>query len=80
MYIQQLFLEPEAMKARGIIVLVKPNKLVKKISRQNILRLLKLDFNPFLPPKHHKYGGRFSLMMAITHSLLVAQPIRTLHR
>ena len=56
-------IDSEAMKARGIIVLVKPNKLVKKILRQNLLRLLKLDFNPFLPPKHYKYGGRFSLLL-----------------
>ena len=31
----------------------------QKISRLNILRELKLDINPFLPPKHYKYGGRF---------------------
>ena len=36
----------EAMKAKGIIVLVKPNKLAK-ISRQNNFSWLKLDFNPF---------------------------------
>ena len=42
----------EAMRAREIIVLVKSNKLVKEISRQNIFRKLKLDCNPFLPPKH----------------------------
>ena len=27
-------------------------------------RDLKLDFNPFLPPKHYKYNnGRFSLLL-----------------
>ena len=52
------------MKARGIIVSVKSNELVKKISRENILRSLKLDFNPFLPPKHYKYGGSFSLVVS----------------
>ena len=31
----------------------------KKISRLNIFRKLKLDFNPLLPPKHDKYGGTF---------------------
>ena len=41
------------------IVLVKSNQLVKKISRLNIFREFKLDINPFLPPKHYKYGGRF---------------------
>ena len=53
--------ELEAMRARGIIVLVKFNLLVKKISRKNIFRKLKLNFKPFLPPKYYKYGGRFSL-------------------
>ena len=53
--------ELEAMRARGIIVFVKFNLLVKEISRKNIFRKLKLNFNPFLPPKHYKYGGRFSL-------------------
>jgi len=35
----------------------------QKISRLNIFRKLKLDINPFLPPKHYKYGGRFSLLV-----------------
>ena len=53
-------IDSEAMRARGIIiVLVKSNLLVKKILRLNIFRELKLDINPFLPPKHYKYGGRF---------------------
>ena len=34
-----------------------------EISRQNIFRYLKLDFNPFLPPKHYEYDGRFSLLV-----------------
>ena len=55
-------IDAEAMKVRGIIVLVKPNKLAKNIEK-NLLRLLKLDFNPFLPPKYYKYGGRFSLLL-----------------
>ena len=38
-------IDSEAVRARGIIVLVKSNWLVKKISRQNIFRWLKLDFN-----------------------------------
>ena len=67
--IKQLSLEPEwaivseAMRARGITVLVKSNQLVKKISRLNIFRKWKLDINPFLPPKHYKHGGRFSLLV-----------------
>ena len=56
-------IDSEAIDSEAMKVLVKPNKLVKKISRQNILRLLKLDFNPFLPSKHYKYGGRFSLLL-----------------
>ena len=50
-------IDSEAMRARGIIVLVKSILLVKKISRLNIFPKLKLDINPFLPPKHYKYGG-----------------------
>ena len=56
-------IDSEAMRARGIIVLVKSNKLVKKVSRLNIFHKLKLDFNPFLRPKHCKYGGHFSLLV-----------------
>ena len=56
-------IDSEAMRARGIIVLVKSNKLVKKISRLNTFHKLKLDINPFLPPKHYKCGGRFSLLV-----------------
>ena len=41
----------EAMRARGIIVLVKCNYLVKKISRLNIFHKLKLDINPFFTAK-----------------------------
>ena len=52
-------IDSEAMRARGIIVLVKSNKLVEKISKQNIFHYLKLDFNPFLPPKHYKCDRRF---------------------
>ena len=55
-------IDSEAMRARGIIVLVKSNLLVKKKkTRLNIFRKVKLHINPFLPPKHYKYGGRFSL-------------------
>ena len=56
-------IDSKPMRARGITVLVKSNYMVKKISRQNIFRKLKLDFNPFLPLKHYKYGGRFSLLV-----------------
>ena len=35
----------------------------QKKSRLNIFRKLWLDFNPFLPLKHCKCGGRFSLLV-----------------
>jgi len=35
----------------------------QKLSRLNIFHKLKLDINPFLPPKHYKYGRRFSLLV-----------------
>ena len=56
-------IDSEAMRARGINFLVKSNQLIKKISRLNIFHKLKLDFNPFLRPKHCKYGGHFSLLV-----------------
>ena len=49
-------IDSEAIDSEAMKVLVKPNKLVKKISRQKV-------FNPFLPSKHYKYGGRFSLLL-----------------
>ena len=73
-------IDSEAMRARGIIVLVKSNELVKKISRLNIFHKLKLHFNPFLRPKHCIWRARFATSgLYITYSLLVAQPIRTQH-
>ena len=33
----------------------------QKLSRLTIFRKLKLDINPFLPPKQCKYNERFSL-------------------
>ena len=56
-------IDSEAMRARGIIVLAKSNKLIKKISRLNTFRKLKLDINPFLPPKHYKYGRCLFLLV-----------------
>ena len=50
-------------KRNNIIVLVKSNVLVKKYRDLNTFRKLKLDINPFLPPKHYKYGGRFLLLV-----------------
>ena len=52
-------IQPSAMRARGIIVLVKSTSW-SKIWRQNNYSQLKLDFNPFLPPK----SRRFSLLVS----------------
>ena len=38
-------------------------QLVGHKNIETIFRKLKLDINPFLPPKHYKYGGRFSLLV-----------------
>ena len=54
--------DSEAMRARGIIVLVKSNKLVKNIETKH-LSLVKVDLKPFVPPKHYRCGGRFPLLM-----------------
>jgi len=44
--------DSEAIRARRIIiVLIKSSQLVEKILGQNILRLLKLDFNTFFADK-----------------------------
>ena len=43
--------DSEAMRAGGIIVLVKSNYSWSKISRQNNFSWLKLDFNPFFAAK-----------------------------
>ena len=56
-------IDSEAVRVRGIIGLVKSSQLVKKMSRLNIFPKLKLDINSFLPPKHYKYGRRFSLLV-----------------
>ena len=60
---EAIAIDSEAMRARGIIVLVKSNLLVRKISRLNIFRKLKLDINPFSPSKHYRYGARFLLLV-----------------
>ena len=52
-------IDSEAMRARGIIVLVKSNYLVKKISRLNIFRKLKLDMNPFYRQNITNMAGAF---------------------
>ena len=67
-----------ATRARGIIVKFSKIRLVgPKNIETNIFRKLKLDINPFLPPKHYKYGRRFSLLVG--YNILVAQPIKTQH-
>ena len=50
--------------------------MVKKISRQNIFRQLKLDFNSYLSPKHYKYGQVQSLKTWLNLQFLGAVEIR----
>ena len=52
-------IDSEAIRARGITVLVKCNKLLKKISRLNIFRKLKPDINPILPQNITNMTGAF---------------------
>ena len=52
-------IDSEAIRGRGIIVLVKSSQLVKNIENKKTFSQLKLDFNPFLPPK----SRRFSLLV-----------------
>ena len=59
-------IDSEAKRARGIIVkylFCKIQLVGQKISRINIFHKLKLEINPFLPPKQYKYGGRFLLLV-----------------
>ena len=52
-------IDSEAIRARGIIVLVKSNQLVKNIENKKKISDLKLDFNLFYLPK----SRRFSLLV-----------------
>ena len=47
------------LRAYEITVLVESNYLVKNISRQNIFRKLKLDFNPFYRQNITNMAGAF---------------------
>jgi len=58
----KIFLEPEWA--------IDSEAMVKKILRINIFRKLKLDINPFLSPKHYKYGGRFLLLVG--YNIIIA--------
>ena len=49
-------IDSKAMRARGIIILVKSNWLVKNIENKKIFSYLKLDFNPFLAPKSRHFS------------------------
>ena len=55
-------IDSEAMRARGIVVLVKQLVGKKNIETKH-LSLVKARLLSFLPPKHYKFGGRFSLLM-----------------
>ena len=62
---ESIAIDSEAMRARGIIVLIKSNQLVQKISRLNIFRKLKL--------KHCKYAKTLQIWRSL--SLLVGYNI-----
>ena len=63
------------MRARGIIVLVESNWLVKNIETEQ-LKLEKRDSAAIVLVFK---AGAFRYWWAITYSLVVAQPIRTQH-
>ena len=65
-------IDSEAMRARGIIVLVKSNQLVKNIETKQ-LQLAKRDSAAIVLVFK---AGAFRCQWAITYSLVVAQPIR----
>ena len=44
-------IDSEAIRVRGIIVLVKSNQLVKNMENKKKIGWLKLDFHSFLQPK-----------------------------
>ena len=60
-------IESEPIRARGIIVLVKSNQLVKNIENSQLIIFCRQKARAF---RHQQ---------AITYSLVVAQPIRTQH-
>ena len=63
------------MKARGKIVLVKSNMLVKSIETKQLYLAKRDSVAIVLVFK----AGSFRYQLPITYSLLVAQPIRTQH-
>ena len=68
-------IDSEAMRARKIIVLVKSNQFVKNIETKQ-LQLAKRDSATIVLIIK---AGAFRYQWVITHSLVVAQPIKTQH-
>ena len=68
-------IDSEAMRARGIIVLVKYNQLVINVETKQ-LKLAKRDSAAIILLFK---AGAFRYWWAITYSRVVAQPIRTQH-
>ena len=71
----ELAIDSEAMRAKGIIVLVKSNYFVKNIETKQF-QLAKRDSAAIALVFK---AGAFRYWWAITYSLVVAQPVRTQH-
>ena len=71
----ELAIDSEAMRAKGIIVLVKSNYFVKNIETKQF-QLAKRDSAAIALVFK---AGAFLYWWAITYSLVVAQPVRTQH-
>ena len=69
-------IDSEAMRARGIIVLVKSNYILRQNIETKQLELAKRDSAATVLVFK---ACAFRYFWAITYSLLVAQPIRTWH-
>ena len=72
---ESIAIDSEAVRAKGIIVLVKYNLLIKNIETK-LLYLAKRDSAVIVMVFK---SGAFRFLWATTYSLVVAQPIRTQH-
>ena len=72
---ESIAIDSEAVRAKGIIVLVKYNLLIKNIETK-LLKLAKRDSAAIVMVFK---SGAFRFLWATTYSLVVAQPIRTQH-
>ena len=72
---ESIAIDSEAVRAKGIIVLVKYNLLIKNIETK-LLKLAKRDSAAIVMVFK---SDAFRFLWATTYSLVVAQPIRTQH-